>query len=392
MLSQVKKLTDPDGRKEFAGRFGAWWNGHEYVPAPEESEGGDAGATASAASEPDASANGDQAETSGEPAQRLEIPGIPVAEADADGPRIAALERMWGVGRFGPGASDHQVLEALEHAMLEEGDVGMMGADPAFIRAFTKRSDRNLIASEWRSAALERVRRAVPDVTVVSDDVDRAKAFPEESLAALASVNTIAFADHKAGLVSSAYHALKDGGRWVIVDTVRTTPRAPQHAFASSWGEPLLSEESEVDALLEKAGFGEVRKANLTAQMIETARAHMTELGAALEQTVSAGMEGGQGVLFLCELVWELKSWRARLKAFERGALQVVMWTSIKGGVPGVIEDEAVAPAEATEETAGEAPDLAETVEPDAAEPVPEAADDADLELDLDDALFDDPA
>ena len=367
------------------------------MPAPEEAEGGEAGAAAaSAASELDASANSDEAETSNEPAQRLEIPGIPVAEADADGPRIAALERMWGVGRFGPGATDHQVLEALEHAMLENGDVGMMGADPALLRDFTKRSDRNLIASEWRSAALERVRRAVPDVTVVSDDVDRAKAFPEESLAALASVNTIAFADHKAGLVSSAYHALKEGGRWVIVDTVRTTPKAPQHAFASSWGEPLLSEESEVDALLEKAGFGEVRKANLTAQMIETARAHMTELGAALEQTVSAGMEGGQGVLFLREMVWELKSWRARLKALERGALQVVMWTSIKGGVPGVIDDEAEASAKAPEEApveaSGEAPDLAEAVEADAAETVPEAADDADMELDLDDALFDDPA
>ena len=335
MLSQVKKLSDPRSRKEIAGRFGAWWDGREYV------------------AEVDDGADADGAETAGEGASVAAKPAVAIAEIvkaepEADGPRIAALERMWGVGRFGPDLLDGPLLDALEQSMPDDGDVGMMGADPALLRAWAGRSDRNLYASEWRSGALDRVRKAVPEIAVIDDDVDRLKAFPEDALAALASVNTMSFADHKPGLVSCAWNALKDGGRWVVVDMVRTTPKTPDTAFASAWAEPQLAEEAEFDALLEKAGFGEIRKLNLTQQMIGRVREQLAELGAALEQTVAEGMNGG-GALFLREFVWELKSWRARLKALEGGALQVVMWTVVKGGTPGAVvadaEDEGEAPA-----------------------------------------------
>lgn len=327
MLSQVKKIMDPAGRKDVAGRFGAWWDGREYVP---EAEADENAAKAGAAEPEDPAGEDDLFEAEGESAS--DKPAIPLATASTDGARITALERLWGVGNFGPNACASEILDALSYELMAEGDIGMMGADPALLRAWTRRSARDLYASEWRTDALPRVRRAVPDVTAINDDIDRAKAFEDDTLAALASINTMAYADHKAGLVSRAFHALKDGGKWVIFDTVRTTAKTPATAFASAWAEPQLVEESEVEALLEKAGFAEISKINVTANVIETARARMQDLGSALETTVAEGMSGSEGVLFLRELVWELKSWRARLKALEGGALQVVLWSAVKGG------------------------------------------------------------
>lgn len=326
MLSQVKKIMDPAGRKDVAGRFGAWWDGREYEPEAEADE--DAAKAAPSASD-DTAAEDELFEPEEETI--LEKPGIPPADTEADGARISALERLWGVGRFGPGACASEIIDELAGELLADGDIGMMGADPALLRAWTRRSGRGLYASEWRTDAIGRVRRAVPDVSVINDDIDRAKAFPDDALAALATVNTLAFADHKAGLVSRAFHALKDGGKWVILDTVRTTAKTPPTAFASAWAEPQLIEKTEIDDLLEKSGFSAISSLNVTASVIETARERLNELGAALETTVAEGMSGPEGVLFLRELVWELKSWRARLKALEGGALQVVLWSAIKG-------------------------------------------------------------
>ena len=42
MLAQVKKLAGGD----VAGRFGAWWNGRDYVPPAAEGEAGEAAAEA----------------------------------------------------------------------------------------------------------------------------------------------------------------------------------------------------------------------------------------------------------------------------------------------------------------------------------------------------------
>ncbi len=378
MLSQVKKIMDPTGRKQVAGQLGAWWDGREYEPEAE----GEVEVEAGAGEDGDAAP--DDAADKASPAR----PAIGPADPATDGARITALERMWGTGRLGPAALDNEILDRLEVSLLADGDIGMMGADPALLDAWMQRSSRNLFASEWRAGALERVRRAAPDVTVINDDIDRAKAFPDDALAALASVNTMAYADHKAGLVSRAFHALKDGGRWVVLDTVRTTAKTPPHAFASAWAEPQLLAEEEFDALLEKCGFGEVSKQNMTPQMIACARTQMNELGAALEATVSEGMSGPEGVLFLRELVWELKSWRARLKALEGGALQVVMWSAVKGGAPGLVEapvsDEpgATAPAGGEDETSAAA-GTATPAEALADETDPAAEDSADLDAAL---------
>ena len=39
MLAQVKKLVGGAAGGDFAGRFGAWWDGKDYVPPPPAEEG-----------------------------------------------------------------------------------------------------------------------------------------------------------------------------------------------------------------------------------------------------------------------------------------------------------------------------------------------------------------
>ncbi len=347
MLAQVKKLAGDD----FAGRFGAWWNGREYVaPPPEgESEADRADAPKSEA-KPDAKPEADvkpeakveQAESAEKPAKAGKVepadepsekPARSAAEKlEGEHLRIKALETLWGEGRLAPGsfALDTKIIDTLLELADKPGDIGFIGADGALLNAFAAQSDRKALASEWRAACVSRLHELVPSATVTAGEVDRPRGFADGSLPAVASVEAFAYADHKAGLVGRVCRALDDTGRWVFLDTTRTTKKTPPEAFASAWAEPQLSTNDEIEELLKLAGFKTVRKVSVSELALASARQGYANLAQVLESAAQNGFTGREGALFLQELAWEAQSWRARCRALEGGALEMNLWVADK--------------------------------------------------------------
>jgi hypothetical protein len=347
MLAQMKKAIPDD----FAGRFGAWWNGRDYVaPAPAEAEAG-AEAPAPAADvqpEPEPLILSNEA-----PDAELfeDIP--PVAEAKANGldmrlsssgtsARLEALETLWGEGRFAPGSAelDQRLLEVLFGGEQGVGDIGFIGVDGVLLQAFASGSDKTARVAEWRAACLDRLRALAPKAAIAASEVDRPRGFEDGALDALISIEAFAFADHKAGLVARAYRALSDKGRWVFLDTTRTTNKAPAEAFASAWAEPQISTADEIEDLLKLAGFKSVKRENANDRVLAAARAGYAQLVSILETAAAGGLSGRAGAVFLQELAWEAQSWRARCRALEGGALSVDIWIADKWAPEAPDQDE----------------------------------------------------
>lgn len=350
MLAQVKKLAGDD----FAGRFGAWWNGRDYVAPAPEAEGEAAkpeapkpGATLETAPELDAQPVAmaeaiDAAEVAGKGAkadqvERAEqLPERPVRSAaeklEGEHLRIKALETLWGEGRLAPGsfALDTKIIDTLLELADKPGDIGFIGADGALLNAFAAVSDRKALATEWRAACVSRLHELVPSATVTAGEVDRPRGFADGSLPAIASVEAFAYADHKAGLVGRVFRALDEKGRWVFLDTTRRTKKTPPEAFASAWAEPQLSTNDEIEELLKLAGFKTVQKASVTELALASARQGYANLSQVLESASQNGFAGREGALFLQELAWEAQSWRARCRALEGGALEMNLWVADK--------------------------------------------------------------
>jgi hypothetical protein len=350
MLAQVKKLVGGAAGGDFAGRFGAWWNGKDYVPPPPAEEGAADSKSDGADAKPPKKAKPDEkppepvaatdAKTEPQPEAKPEEPkaGAPKAEtpipqsADAQAIRIQALETLWGEGRLAPGSGDldNQLLDAVLELAEQPGPIGFIGADSALLSAFASRSDRLAIVAEWRAACVARTQALAPQAVVAASDVDRPTCFGEKSLEGLVSIEAFAYADHKAGLVGRAQRALSDNGRWVFLDTTRNTNKTPPQAFASAWAEPQLATVDEIEELLQLAGFPSVRKIAATELVLNAARAGYAHLSTLLENAASNGLGGREGALFLQELAWEAQSWRARIRALEGGALEVNLWIADK--------------------------------------------------------------
>lgn len=310
MLSVLKSLSDADARRDLAGRLGAWWEGRDYVPAADD----------------DGSANGEGRPSASVPPR---VPGHARSDPAGEGadPRILALEAMWGAGRLSPGSDelDEVLLDAVFEGSANAGDIGFIGADAALLTAARRRSERALCASEWRRAAVPRLRELAPFARIEEGDVDRPRGFADGTLAALVSIEAFTFADHKAGLVSRVHRALTPAGGWVFLEPERRTGKAPPAAFASAWAEPQAASEAEIRLLLDAAGFRSV---------------HRIEVGALVERAVGAAFARIAGELdgwtrrggphMLRELAWEMESWRARRRAVEGGALGVGLWFAAK--------------------------------------------------------------
>ncbi len=339
MLAQVKKIAGGD----IAGRFAAWWNGREYVPA----EGEAAAEEATAPAKPEAKAQPEPkpeikleepeapAVVEAEPA--VETPsastaGVPASSGLGAELRIKALETLWGDGRLSPGSHmiDARMVDALLELADQPGDIGFIGADGALLNAFAAQSDRKALATEWRSACVDRLKEVAPSAVVTPGEVDRPRGFTEASLPAVASVEAFAYADHKAGLVGRVFRALDARGRWVFLDTTRHTKKTPAEAFASAWAEPQLATNDEIEELLKLAGFTSVRKVSVTEQVLASARNGYANLSQVLEHAAQSGFSGREGALFLQELAWEAQSWRARVRALEGGALEMNLWIADK--------------------------------------------------------------
>ena len=329
MLAQVKKIAGGD----ITGRFGAWWSGRDYV-APADGEA--ASADAPKAEEKPAAKPVAKVEAPATPvaAPVAEVKAKPVIEEDVDSGRvrIKALETLWGEGRLAPGsfALDTRMIDAVLELADKPGDIGFIGADGALLNAFVAQSERKALATEWRVACIDRLSELVPSATLTRGEVDRPRGFADHALQAVASVEAFAYADHKAGLVGRVFRALDASGRWVFLDTTRTTKKTPPEAFASAWAEPQLSTNDEIEELLKLAGFKSVRKVAVAGQMLAAAKQGYANLGQVLEKAAQNGFTGREGALFLQELAWEAQSWRARTRALEGGALEMNLWIADK--------------------------------------------------------------
>ncbi|MDZ4761190.1 MAG: hypothetical protein SGJ21_08980 [Alphaproteobacteria bacterium] len=358
MLGQVKKLIEPVAGNDVAGRFGAWWNGREYV-APQAETIEEAGATsvdavvAIAAVAPQI----DSSPPAPAPMRRIldgAAAGRPASIATVDG-RLRALATLWGAQRFAPGSPslDARILDTVFEGARKPGELGFIGADGALLNACRARTERVIRAVEWRGGCVDVLRELASGVDVQGGDVDRPRGFADGRLEGLVSIEAFAYADHKAGLVARAYKALSETGLWVFLDTTRRTSKTPAEAFASAWAEPLLSTAEEIGELLRVAGFRSVRREAVTPLVLEAARLGYARLGGELEKASSAALDRRDGAMFLQELAWEAQSWRARMRAMEGGALSVDLWIASKGeaaelagvgaGVPGRPADDAAA-------------------------------------------------
>lgn len=361
MLGQVTRLMDPVQRGALTARLHAWWDGRDYVPSDPASAPGEVGGAVSAAAPESRSAEPPNVKKPGPTPAKATAPDTPVpktrrnrnpdhrTEPGARGltPRIRALEALWGEGRFGPGSG------ALDSLLLDEalggadptGGLGMIGADAALVLACNNRSNRPLHLSDWREGCAERTRGLAADVEVEIGEPDRPRGLPQGVLGALVSVDAFAYADHKAGLIARAYKALSDTGRWVILDTSRTTPKAPAEAFASAWAEPQVGEAREIEEGLRLAGFHKVRRMAVTDLVLDATRQGYSRLASELGPAAASGQDSREDATFLHELAWEAASWRARLRALEGGALAVDLWIAEKTGEPAASSPTAVTAA-----------------------------------------------
>ncbi len=344
MLAQVKKMAGGD----LPGRFGAWWNGRDYVaPVPGEGEAAPAEdakpkapkAEAPKVEEKPAKAEAKPEKKKPEPApeaapaaEAVETPALVPVDIDGGAIRIKALETMWGEGRLQPGsfALDTKLLDAVLELANKPGDIGFIGADGALLNAFAAQSDRKALATEWRAACAVRLNELVPSASVTLGEVDRPRGFSDKSLQSIASVEAFAYADHKPGLVGRVHRALDDTGRWVFLETTRKTSKTPPEAFASAWANPLLTTNDEIEELLKLAGFKSVRRVSVNELVVASAKQGYANLAKVLEGAATGGFTGKEGALFLQELAWEAQSWRARARALEGGALEMHLWIADK--------------------------------------------------------------
>jgi hypothetical protein len=324
------------GGGDLAGRFGAWWNGKEYV-APPPSEDAPDSAPAEKAPKPEKAEKPVAAVPAAEPAPAEDSAAI----AQPSEIRLKALSTIWGEGRFTPGSHELEtrLLDPLFEGADKVGDIGFIGADAALLRAASARTGRKLVAVEWRTACIAELQQC-PGVEVVASDLDRPKGFADGSLEGLVSIEAFAYADHKAGLVNRAHRALSATGCWVFLDTTRTTNKTPPAAFASAWAEPQVTTDTDIENLLTMTGFKSVTKVSATEEMLYAARAGYARLAYALEEAATGGFKGREGALFLQELAWEAQSWRARCRAFEGGALHANLWIARKTAPKPVISRE----------------------------------------------------
>lgn len=350
MLAQVKKLVGDD----LAGRFGAWWDGRDYVPAPAADNDAAEAPVAPPIATPAppvaaAPAPVRDAPPTLDPAEELfdelengsrdgaaaSLLDMRLASSGASA-RLLALETLWGEGRFNPGSRelDIALLDAAVADAPSEGELGFIGVDGAMLRAAALRTELPVRVVEWRVACVDRLRELAPTAQIAASDIDRPRGFDVGALQALISIEAFAYADHKAGLVGRAARALSASGRWVFLDTTRQTKKTPPAAFASAWAEPQLSTAEEIEELLTLVGFKSVRRIPATELVLAAARRGFSALGSVLEAASAGASDGRMAAQFLQELAWEAQSWRARCRALEGGALTIDIWIADKLEAP----------------------------------------------------------
>lgn len=316
MLTQfITLVEEEDARAELKARFNAWWNGQDFD---------------SKAYKADIEAEKNKAAE--ESALKPLEGGKKVSKAP---PRISGLEAIWGRGRYmpGDGQMDQALTDGLGRVRGRIGKVAVVGADVISADSIAEALGEAVHLVDWRSECMKRSKELTYNAVVEHCDLDRPHCFEDGEYKAILSVDAMTYVDHKAGLAARMYRALRDGGRWTLLEYTAEPNFTPKASFASAWAEPQLMSDDGLRDCLETTGFTVVSSTDAREHLQRAAQAAFSRLGVFLEDVVHSGaVEGRDGALMLQELAWEAAAWRARLKALELGALSVKVWVAEKPG------------------------------------------------------------
>ena len=327
MVAALKKLTGGD----FAGRFSAWWDGRDYAPPTEESD--ESATSEMSETEGMDDVDADEAAEIAAPPKPSKPKAISTDASDALSPgasRIAALETLWGEGRFGPGSAElssrlTDALPPLEGG--SEAQFGLVNGDPALLKQVMAATGACPVIAEWRVPCASRFREEFPDFEMVNGDLDRPP-FEAGSLQLVVSLDAFAYSDHKSGLAVRMLRSLAPGGQWVVIDTMRgnsSSTFAP--AFASSWCEPQLIDAHEVTEVCESAGFELVSdEEDLSGDLLGAARQSFSRFGESMGEQLSDKLSRVNRQVYMRELGWEVESWKWRQRALASELIQIQMW------------------------------------------------------------------
>lgn len=304
MVAALKKFIPDD----FAGRFSAWWDGRDYAP----------GAEPVSEEIPEKESHQKQKENKA------------VDKRTPAATRIAALETLWGEGRFSPGSAELYARITEGMSGLENGAdrlFGMLNGDPALTSHLMGMSAACPVIAEWRQPCVKRFEDAFPDFDVIYGDIDR-PAFEPGSLSLLVSQDGFVYSDHKSGLAVRALRSLEPGGQWVVIDTVRDKAKgslAP--AFASAWAEPQICRSDEIIEIAEAAGFELTSgEDDLSGDVIQACRSAFDRFGQDVTSKLATRLEGVDKSVFVRELAWEAEAWKWRQRALAAELIHTKVW------------------------------------------------------------------
>lgn len=328
MVAALKKLVPED----FKGRFAAWWDGREYAPDPDGDSVSDDG-------EPTYPDMAEESPSEAMPPRKPEP--RPKPENNVTGnvsdvvktpavSRMAALETLWGEGRFSPGSAElyGRISEGMQAATSQDDfRFGVLNCDPALTTHFMGASGMTPVIAEWRTPCAEQFHKSLPDFEILRGDLDRPP-FEPGSLKLLVSQDGFAFADHKSGLAVRSLRSLAPGGQWIIIDTVRghaTGSLSP--AFATSWAEPQLCTSDDILEVCEAAGFElSSGEDDVTGDVLQACSYAFERFGRQLDEKLAAKLSGVNKQVFVRELAWEAEAWKWRRRALAGDLLRVKVW------------------------------------------------------------------
>ena len=276
------KLPLPD---HLPARLAAWWDGREFVPGE----------------------SGDVAANENKPPQD---------------PRLQVMELVWGEGYFspnGPGLST--ALAELTDPLSDSATIGFLTPDPGRVLLVAGEQIDRCILVDWRDPCRARLQAQFGEADVRKGDVDR-PGFAEESLDGIVSLEGFLFSDHKLGLMTRAFKALKPGGRLVVADYARLEADASfAPAFANAFAEPQIAKDGELSELATMAGLEAVEAcADMTEAMVTAIKSGFTRLDARVASAI-VDAPADERTRLVKELAWELQAWKWRQRALEGGLL-----------------------------------------------------------------------
>lgn len=338
-MAALKKLTGGD----VAGRFSAWWDGRDYVPGDDSGDNDDEPkAAAPKKKSPDKAKKKpekkSEKKTAGKAATKVEtkvekqvakpVAVSGVSQLSAAASRIAALETLWGEGRFSPGSSE--LYARLTDGMKSSGGealFGIINGDPALTQQIMAASGARPVVADWRSPCLSRFRESFPRFDVLYGDLDR-PIFQTGSLSLVVSTDAFVYSDHKAGLALRIMRSLAPGGQWIVLDTVRvkaTGNIAP--AYASAWGEPQLIEEEDIREICETAGFRfSGHSDDVSGDVIQASRKAFERFGEGALDIMGDRLKSVDKTAYMQELAWEAETWKWRQRALAGDFIHMKVW------------------------------------------------------------------